>query len=143
MRGLDSNVQSEGMDFASAPVRLARPSQDLEAAGRFWIDGLGLGVLWQTGPDAEGGHALLVGSPGAAWHLELVADPVAHADTRPGSEDLLVIYLGAAFDSAIVDRLVDHGGTRVRSPNPYWERWGATVTDPDGYRLVLSQRSWE
>ena len=23
-----------------------------------------------------------------------------------------------------------------------WERWGVTVADPDGYRLVLSDRSW-
>jgi catechol 2,3-dioxygenase-like lactoylglutathione lyase family enzyme len=43
------------MDFATIPIRLARPSRDLEAARRFWVDGLGLDVLWQTGPDGEGG----------------------------------------------------------------------------------------
>jgi catechol 2,3-dioxygenase-like lactoylglutathione lyase family enzyme len=89
------------MDFATIPIRLARPSRDLEAARRFWVDGLGLDVLWQTGPDGEGGHALLmVGPRGAAWHLELVSDPVAHSETRPGPEDLVVLYLGTEFDSA-------------------------------------------
>jgi catechol 2,3-dioxygenase-like lactoylglutathione lyase family enzyme len=88
------------MDFATIPIRLARPSRDLEAARRFWVDGLGLDVLWQTGPDGEGGHALLmVGPRGAAWHLELVSDPVAHSETRPGPEDLVVLYLGTEFDS--------------------------------------------
>ena len=77
----------------------------------------------------------MVGARGAAWHLELVGDPTAHSSSRPGPEDLLVVYLGLTFDPATVERLVAHGGTRVMSPNPYWERWGATVADPDGYRL--------
>ena len=39
-------------------------------------------------------------------------------------------------------RLVDAGGTRVSARNPYWDRWGITIADPDGYRLVLSSLSW-
>ncbi|MEV4098267.1 hypothetical protein [Streptosporangium saharense] len=33
---------------------------------------------------------------------------------------------------------------RVARPshNPYWDAHGVTLTDPDGYRLVLSTRSW-
>ena len=34
------------------------------------------------------------------------------------------------------------GGTRVPARNPYWDEWGVTIADPDGYRLVLSRRSW-
>jgi len=34
------------------------------------------------------------------------------------------------------------GGRRVPARNPYWETWGLTVEDPDGYRLVLSHRRW-
>lgn len=76
------------MDLATAPIRLARPSRDLEVARRFWVEGLGLDILWETGAEAEGGHALLmVGARGAAWHLELVGDPIAHAQSRSGPED--------------------------------------------------------
>jgi hypothetical protein len=47
-------------------------------------------------------------------------------------------------DLAAVERFwVVAGGTRVTARNPYWETWGTTVQDPDGYRLVLSHRSWE
>lgn len=56
-------------------IRIARPSRDLNAAERFYTDGLGLDVLWRT--------------------TERVPD--------------------------------EHG---------------ATITDPDGYRLVLCSRTW-
>ncbi|MGV9639711.1 hypothetical protein [Streptomyces sp. NPDC003514] len=29
-----------------------------------------------------------------------------------------------------------------RWSNPYWNKWGVTVEDPDGYRLVLCTRAW-
>src|ERR1700691_4961599 len=65
--------------WASSPslptshLRIARPSHDLRASERFWVDGLGLDVLFRADDSADGGHALLmVGWPGAVWHLELV-----------------------------------------------------------------------
>lgn len=132
------------MDLAAFPIRIARPSRDLDAARQFWVHGLGLKVLWESGPEAEGGHALLMlGAPGAPWHLELVDNPRAHAEARPSPEDLLVIYLGENPSSDLLDRLVSNGGKRVVSSNPYWERWGVTITDPGRYRLVLSHRSWQ
>jgi hypothetical protein len=84
----------------------------------------------------------MVGWPGAAWHLELVADPDGATPPAPTEEDLLVLYLDGVIDNDVVSRLIDAGGTRVAARNPYWERWGVTIADPDGYRLVLSSRSW-
>jgi catechol 2,3-dioxygenase-like lactoylglutathione lyase family enzyme len=124
-------------------LRLARPSRDLAAAERFWVGGLGLEVLFRADADAEGGHALLmVGWPDAAWHLELVGDPDGETPPAPTGEDLLVLYLDGEIDPAVISRLVDAGGTRVTARNPYWDEWGVTIEDPDGYRLVLSTRSW-
>jgi catechol 2,3-dioxygenase-like lactoylglutathione lyase family enzyme len=128
-------------------LRVARPSRDLQAAERFWVGGLGLSVLYRAGSSAEGGHPpptspfpLHGGWPGAAWHLELVGDPAAPA--TPAEEDLLVLYLDGEADKDLVRRLIQAGGTRVPARNPYWDRWGVTIADPDGYRLVLSSRSW-
>ena len=126
-------------------LRIARPTRDLEAAERFWVVGLGLQVLWRSNPDhdVEGGHALLmVGWAQAHWHLELVEDLQTAATTSPSEEDLLVLYLDGPLDDDLEGRLVDAGVRRVPAHNPYWERWGLTITDPDGYRLVLSHRSW-
>ncbi len=134
------------MDITSShPIRIARPSRDLPAAERFWVRGAGLEVLWRRDePVGADEHALLmVGAPGAAWHLELLLDPDAADASHPSGEDLLVLYLGEPPSADLVQRIVDHGGRRVRARNPYWDRWGVTVADPDGYRLVLCSRTWD
>ncbi len=78
----------------------------------------------------------------AAWHLELVEDPNGETPASSTDEDLLVLYVGGPTDEEAVDQLVRAGGQQVAARNPYWDRWGVTIVDPDGYRLVLSHRSW-
>lgn len=130
-------------DLSTSHVRIARPTADLAAAERFWIDGVGFTILWRTGEEVEGGHALtMVGPPGGAWHLELVADAQSAAGARSTEEDLLVLYLGEPPTATWLDRIEQAGGRRVTARNPYWDTWGVTVVDPDGYRLVLSERTW-
>ena len=102
---------------AANHVRIARPSHDLRASERFWVKE-------------------------AVWHLELAADPDDAAPAAPTEEDLLVLYVGGEVDAEVIRRLVDAGGTRVAARNPYRDRWGVTIADPDGYRLVLSGRAW-
>ncbi len=127
----------------SIHLRIARPSRDIQRAERFWVDGLELQVLYRTGAEAEGGHALvMLGWPEAAWHLELVDDPHGETPPSPSEEDLLVLYLGELVDRDLISRLVKAGARRVAARNPYWDRWGVTIVDPDGYRLVLSHRTW-
>jgi catechol 2,3-dioxygenase-like lactoylglutathione lyase family enzyme len=121
-------------------LRVARPSRDLKAAERFWVEGLGLQVLFRA--DAGGEALLMVGWPGAAWHLELVGDPDGETPPAPTEEDLLVLYLDEPAGDEVIARLVASGGRLVTARNPYWQEWGVTIADPDGYRLVLSSRSW-
>lgn len=124
-------------------VRIARPSLDLKAAERFYVDGLGLQVLWRSTKGAPGEHDLLmVGPADGGWHFELTRDDAHPVVPAPTVDDLFVVYLGEAPDEALVRRLVEHGGTRVAAHNPYWDEWGVTVADPDGYRLVLCARTW-
>ncbi|KUJ67726.1 glyoxalase [Streptomyces albus subsp. albus] len=125
-------------------VRVARPSRNLAAAERFYVEGLGLRVLWRSsGERAPGEHDLLmVGPPEGTWHFELTRDPERPLDPTPTVDDLFVVYLGAPVTDDQVDRLLAAGGTRVPSHNPYWDRFGVTVADPDGYRLVLCSRTW-
>ena len=128
---------------ASAHLRVARPSQNLYKAEEFWVRGLEMQVLWRSRPEAEADfeHGLLMlGWPGSAWHLELVDDPTLRPS--PTAEDLLVLYLGEPVSDDIIQRMVSAGGQRVSARNSYWDEWGVTIQDPDGYRIVLSHRDW-
>jgi hypothetical protein len=59
---------------------------------------------------------------------------------QPDGEDLLVLYLG---DRRTVDPMVaGSGADPVPGVNPYWDRVGVTVTDPDGFRIVLVADDW-
>jgi catechol 2,3-dioxygenase-like lactoylglutathione lyase family enzyme len=126
----------------TAAIRLARPSRDLAAAERFYRQGLGLQVLFRATADSPDEHDLVIlGWPPASWHLELVGGPNLKVAPSPTAEDLLVLYLAAPVDESLVARLEQAGGRRV-AQGVYWDRWGVTVEDPDGYRLVLSSRAW-
>ncbi|MEU7074156.1 VOC family protein [Streptomyces narbonensis] len=128
---------------AQTHVRIARPSRDLAAAERFYVDGLGLDVQWRTTSREPGKHDLLmVGPAGGGWHFELTRDPDNPVEPAPTVEDLFVVYLGAPVEEEQVERLVAAGGTRIPAHNPYWDEYGVTVADPDGYPLVLCSRTW-
>ncbi|MEU2118246.1 VOC family protein [Streptomyces sp. NPDC016459] len=128
---------------ARTRVRVARPSRDLAAAERFYVDGLGLDVLWRSTERVPGHHDLLmVGPPDGNWHFELTRDPERPLEPVPTVDDLFVVYLGVPVEEEQVERLVAAGGTRVAAHNPYWDEHGVTVADPDGYRLVLCSRTW-
>ncbi|HEX5595374.1 MAG TPA: VOC family protein [Micromonosporaceae bacterium] len=124
-----------------AHVRIARPSRDLDGVERFYVQGLGLEVLYRAAGSPGEHDLLMVGWRDASWHIEFVSGSDLAVAPTPPVEDLLVLYLGEPIDDALVTRLEQAGGRRV-SQGAYWDRWGVTVEDPDGYRLVLSTRSW-
>jgi catechol 2,3-dioxygenase-like lactoylglutathione lyase family enzyme len=128
---------------ANTRIRIARPTSDIARAERFWTEGVGLAVLWRADDAAIGGHTLVVlGIPGAAWHLEIVDDQDSAATSLPSAEDILVIYLGEQPSQEILARVTAAGGRRTRAKNPYWDRCGVTFVDPDGYLLNLCERNW-
>lgn len=134
-------------------IRIARPTRNIRQAQRFYTDGLGMEELYRVNPE-DAAHEgtehvddlVMLGWPNASWHLELVLDHTKDAENaclpQPTVEDLLVVYVNGPIDRDAVKKLVTAGGKEVRPRNPYWEEWGVTVEDPDGYRIVLSQRQW-
>jgi catechol 2,3-dioxygenase-like lactoylglutathione lyase family enzyme len=129
-------------ELGKAHLRVARPTNDLAAVLRFYRDGLGLDVLDQF-TDHDGFDGLMLGRPGAAYHLEFTRRSGHEAGRAPSEDDLLVFYLPDAAEwGRAVARMTAAGFRAVPAANPYWDRHGRTFEDADGYRVVLQNASW-
>jgi catechol 2,3-dioxygenase-like lactoylglutathione lyase family enzyme len=121
---------------------VARPTDHLQEVVRFYVDGVGLARL-ASFEDHEGFDGVIVGMPGATYHLEFTRLRGHAAGRAPSKENLLVFYLPDhwAWREA-VDRMIAAGYEPVSSFNPYWDRAGLTFEDPDGYRIVFQDARW-
>jgi catechol 2,3-dioxygenase-like lactoylglutathione lyase family enzyme len=128
----------------NAPIlRVARPTDDLDKLLPFYRDGLGLTVLYQF-LDHEGFDGMMLGREGASYHLEFTKKRGHRVGRAPTADNLLVFYHPDTADwHASVRGMRRAGFTPVPSFNPYWDREGVTFEDPDGYRIVLQNASWD
>jgi catechol 2,3-dioxygenase-like lactoylglutathione lyase family enzyme len=128
----------------NAPIlRVARPSDDLDGLLRFYRDGLGLRVLYRF-EDHDGFDGMMLGREGAPYHFEFTKKRGHRVGRAPTADSLLIFYHPDNADwRAAVQRMRDAGFVPVTSFNPYWDREGVTFEDPDGYRVVLQNSSWD
>lgn len=126
-----------------AHLRIARPTDQMDALIRFYRDGLGMEVLGQF-QNHDGFDGVMLGFAGGAYHLEFVKKSGHGVGRAPSEDHLLVLYLPDhdAWQSAI-DRMMRAGHAPVASFNPYWDKHGKTFEDPDGYRVVFQHAAWE
>jgi catechol 2,3-dioxygenase-like lactoylglutathione lyase family enzyme len=124
-------------DLAVAQVRVARPTNKLTEVVRFYRDGIGLREIGSFEGHA-GYSGVMLGLPGAAYHLEFTQHEEGSRCPAPSKDNLLVFYIPdqKAIDR-IVSRLAAMGHKSVPPENPYWEQKGVTIEDPDGWRVVL------
>ena len=125
-----------------AKLRVARPTDRLEAVATFYRDGLGFAELGRFE-----GHGtfdgVMLGHPQAPWHLEFTRAHGHTAGDAPTEDNLLVFYLPDRDQwQCAVDRLQRLGHRPVPAFNGYWDRLGLTFEDPDGYRIVLQNAAW-
>ncbi|MFB9994963.1 VOC family protein [Deinococcus oregonensis] len=123
-------------------IRLARPSLNLRATEHFYTAGLNLSVLYRHDSVGEEASLLMLGLRGAAWHLELTHLATRSVLPTPTEDDLLVLYLGRPVEPSVIQHFTECGGTHVPALNPYWDTYGVTIQDPDGYCLVLCRQEW-
>ncbi|MEZ5998212.1 MAG: VOC family protein [Hyphomonas sp.] len=130
------------MTLEQATLRIARPTDNIDALLHFYRDGLGFRVLGAF-HEHEGFDGVMLGHPGAPYHLEFVQAHGHAAGRAPTEDNLLVFYLPEAIRLAAAEaRLRAAGFAPVKAFNPYWDEGGITFEDPDGYRVVLFGRAW-
>lgn len=124
-------------------LRVARPTDSIETLKSFYVDGLGLAVLYEF-RNHDGFDGLMVGTPECPYHFEFTKKLGHTAGRAPTEDNLLVFYFADDLDwRQAVERMHAAGFRPARSFNPYWDRSGQTFEDPDGYRVVLQNGSWD
>lgn len=120
---------------------MARANDDLAAQLALWGDGVGLATL-ASFENHAGFDGVVLGRPGASWHLELTRHRGRPVIRLPDPDDLLVLYEpdDAAW-RARVARMREASFAPVSPHDPWWEGRADPFADPDGWRLVLCQES--
>ena len=132
------NLTSMTMALAAAHVRIARPTDDIDALLPFYRDGLGFEVLGSFA-DHQGFDGVMLGHKSAGYYLEFTRHREHDAGRAPTQDNLLIFYLPDSDSYAgALARMEDSGFPPVASFNPYWDQCGKTFEDPDGYRVVLA-----
>lgn len=131
------------MLLPNTTLRVARPTDRLSEVVRFYVDGLGLSILGSF-DDHAGFDGVMLGLPGAPYHLEFTSQRGHRVGEAPTQDHLLVFYVPEfALWQAAVERMIAAGYLPVQSQNPYWDNAGKTFEDPDGYRVVLQNADWK
>jgi len=135
----------DAMDPTTPPpiLRIARPTAHLQAISQMYREGLELEEIGAF-EGHDGFDGVILGAPHSPWHLEFTRREGHDSGRAPTEDNLLVFYLPehAQWEEGCA-RMREAGFVEVPAFNPYWDRGGRTFEDPDGYRIVLSQRTWD
>lgn len=118
-------------------LRVARPVSNLALSQAMYCEGLNFQLLGSF-HDHDGFDGVMLGLPGAGYHLEFIVSHRHPLPPTPTAEDLLVFYLPDHAEWVAACACMRAAGfAQVPSANPYWDARGATFADHDGYRTVL------
>lgn len=124
-------------------MRVARPTDNLDSVARMYSDGLGFERLGEF-VNHRGFDGVILGHPGAPYHLEFTSQHGHRAGAAPTRDHLVVFYIPDRDEwERRCLRMVRAGFRRVQAWNPFWDDAGRTFEDIDGYRVVLQNASWE
>ena len=125
-----------------AHLRVARPTDNLQAITDMYQTGLGLDVL-STFEGHNGFDGIMLGNAEMPYHFEFTHHRGHEAGVAPTQDNLLVFYIPdkGEWESQCL-KMTDAGFKEVPSYNPYWDRAGKTFEDLDGYRVVLQNSDW-
>ncbi|MEH0157133.1 VOC family protein [Limibacter armeniacum] len=122
------------MDF-----RIARHTTKLVPLIHFYHELLGLEILGSF-EDHKGYDGVFLGIQGESWHIEFT---VSKQEPKHASDpdDLLVFYSNTDDEyKQLIENLRQHKTPEAVPSNPYWVDNGTTFLDPDGFRIVISNR---
>jgi catechol 2,3-dioxygenase-like lactoylglutathione lyase family enzyme len=126
----------------STILRVARPTDNLEAITEMYVTGLGFKLLGDF-KDHNGFDGSIIGHEKHNYHFEFTHHEGESVGRAPTQDNLLVFYFTEpeAWEERC-KQMIDAGFKVVPSYNDYWDVVGKTFEDIDGYRVVLQNREW-
>lgn len=117
--------------------RVARNTNDLEAIKFFYVIILGFEILGNF-ENHDGYDGVFIGKKKLDWHLEFTkSDEIIKFDFN--EDDALVFYPTSNEEyNEIIKSLEINAISTIIAKNPYWNKNGKMVIDPDGYRVIIS-----
>ncbi len=123
--------------FEAAQLRIARPTVNMEEVVSFYEEGLGLKRIGSF-DQHEGYDGVMLGLPHQHVHLEITKHEEEESLPAPHPEQLLVFYIPDAEEFQANEREIDLiWRTASHLYKSILGTGGATIEDPDGYRIVL------
>jgi hypothetical protein len=120
--------------------RIARHTNNLEPLINFYTNYLGLELLGNF-KNHSSYDGIFLGKKDLDWHLEFTMSS-EKANHIFDEDDLLVFYANDQEEFLkIIDRFKENNIQEVKPKNPYWEQNGKMYLDPDGYRIVISNKN--
>lgn len=108
-------------------MRVARPTDHLDVVVGMYRDGLGFEKLGSFG-DHQGFDGVMLGHPGAGYHLEFTHHHGHQVGRAPTKDNLLVFFVPDESKwNAQCELMRRAGFAEVPSYNPYWDRGGQDV----------------
>lgn len=120
--------------------RIARHTNNLEPLINFYTNYLGLELLGEF-KNHSFYDGVFLGKKDLDWHLEFTMSD-EKANHIFDEDDLLVFYPSDQEEFLkIIDRFKENNIQEVKPKNPYWDQNGKMYLDPDGYRIVISNKN--
>jgi len=127
---------------AGSTLRVARPTDNLDAIAEMYVKGLEFVVLSRF-EGHDGFDGVIIGHPQQPYHLEFTTERGNEVGTAPTRDHLLVFYFSDAGEwAASCAQMLVAGFREVSSHNPFWDADGRTFEDLDGYCVVLHDGAW-
>ncbi|MFT5089890.1 MAG: hypothetical protein ACI906_003178 [Candidatus Latescibacterota bacterium] len=126
----------------NAVMRVARPTDHLDAIENMYVEGLGFEILGRFAGH-DGFDGIMLGHKNNPYHLEFTHHHGVTVGKAPTADNLLVFYISDMGQWQLAGkRMGEAGFTPASSYNPYWDVVGKTFEDIDGYRVVLQNQEW-
>lgn len=122
-------------------LRVARHTNDLEKMKSFYIDVLGFELLGSF-ENHNNYNGIFIGKSNLDWHFEFTQSNNT-ANHTFDEDDVFVFYPNTLVEfNNLIKNIADNNIPTIKAKNTYWNNPEVSInkmiTDPDGYRIIIS-----